>query len=49
MPKDVVAIVAIVGIVALKLSGQNGELDAAAALILGYYFAHRQRGSDPGT
>ena len=47
-PKDIVAIVAIIGIVVLKLKGINGGLDAAIALILGYYFVKRQNGIDKG-
>ena len=47
-PKDLVALVTMVGILILKFKGFDGKLDAAAALILGYYFAHRQNGSDKG-
>ena len=48
-PKDVVAIVVLVGITVLKLRGIDGQLDAVGALILGYYFAHRKNGDDRGT
>lgn len=47
-PKDVVAIVALVGIFLLKMTGHNGGLDIAGSLILGYYFGHRQSKVDPG-
>lgn len=47
-PKDVVAIVVLIGIGVLKLNGYNGTLDAVVALIVGYYFAHRQGGTDRG-
>ena len=47
-PKDVIALVVLVGIAILKLKGVDGQLDVAGALILGYYFAHRQSGSDNG-
>lgn len=47
-PKDVVAIIVIVGIIALKFKGLNGGLDTTGALILGYYFAHRKTGTDNG-
>lgn len=46
--KDIVAIVVIVGIMALRLKGVNGSLDSPIALILGYYFAHRANGVDKG-
>lgn len=47
-PKDLVAIVTLVGIGVLKFNGIDGQLDIVGALILGYYFAHRQNGSDKG-
>ena len=47
-PKDIVAITALVGVIVLKALGKNGGLDTAAALILGYYFAHRRDGTDNG-
>ncbi len=47
-PKDVIALVALVGIGILKFYGLDGKLDVAAALILGYYFAHRHDGTDTG-
>ena len=40
--KDVVAFLVIVALVIFKLTGHNGSLDAAAALIIGYYFARRE-------
>jgi len=47
-PKDLIALAVLIGIGILKLKGMNGQLDAIAALILGYYFAHRQDGKDNG-
>ncbi len=47
-PKDYIAAVVILGFVTLRAEGFNGSLDATVALILGYYFAHRQNGSDNG-
>ena len=47
-PKDLVALVVLIGIGVLKIKGMNGQLDAIAALIIGYYFAHRQDGIDKG-
>ena len=46
--KDLIAIITIVGIVILKLTGHDGALDTAAALILGYYFVKRENGHDNG-
>jgi len=47
-PKDVVALVALVGIFVLKSMNLNGGLDTAGALIIGYYFGHRANGVDKG-
>ena len=47
-PKDIIALATIVAIVTLKLNHINGYLDAAFGIILGYYFAHRHKGSDSG-
>ena len=47
-PKDIVAIITLVLIAGLKLYGIDGKLDAAAALILGYYFAKRHGKEDSG-
>jgi len=47
-PKDIIAFLALGFILTMKLKGFNGGLDTAIALILGYYFAHRQRGDDKG-
>ena len=48
MPKDYIAILAIIGYFAGKLMGVDGQLDAGYFLILGYYFAHRKQGDDNG-
>lgn len=47
-PKDIVAIITLIGIFILKCQNLDGELSTAGALILGYYFAHRKNGSDNG-
>lgn len=48
-PKDLIALIVLVGIGVLKYRGMDGQLDIAGALILGYYFAHRRDGKDNGT
>lgn len=47
-PKDIVALLTLLLIAALKFAGKDGALDAAAALILGYYFAKRSEKKDNG-
>lgn len=47
-PKDLIAAITIIGIFVLKYKGVDGQLDTVAALILGYYFAHRKNGDDNG-
>ena len=47
-PKDLIAGVVFIGLIGLKIAGKNGGSDTAMALILGYYFAHRQNGDDNG-
>lgn len=47
-PKDLIAILVLVIIAVLKLTGKDGGLDTVGALIIGYYFAHRKDGSDNG-
>ena len=47
-PKDVVAIILIIGLIVFKLTGHNGSLDLAVAVVVGYYFAHRKTGDDNG-
>ena len=47
-PKDSIAILVIVAYVILKILRVDGALDPALFLILGYYFAHRQNGTDNG-
>ncbi len=41
-PKDVVAIFVILALLIFKLTGHNGSLDVAVAIIIGYYFARRK-------
>ena len=47
-PKDVIALVIILGIGFLKFNGYNGTLDGAIGLILGYYFVKRVENKDSG-
>jgi hypothetical protein len=47
-PKDVIAVILVVGFVVVKLKTQTNELDAIVALIVGYYFGHRKSGTDTG-
>ncbi|MEK7578684.1 MAG: hypothetical protein AAB456_03140, partial [Patescibacteria group bacterium] len=47
-PKDIIAVIVLVGVGYFKMKGINGGLDTAAALILGYYFGHRISGVDNG-
>jgi len=47
-PKDIIAFAIIVGIGFLKFNGFNGQLDAVVALVVGYYFGHRDDGTDNG-
>lgn len=47
-PKDIIAICVVLLIFALILLKSNHSLDSILALILGYYFAHRQDKIDPG-
>lgn len=39
--RDFVAILTITGLILFKLTGHNGSLDVAVAIIVGYYFARR--------
>lgn len=47
-PKDVVAVFVVVGILGLIALKANHSLDSILALIVGYYFAHRNDGVDKG-
>lgn len=47
-PKDLIAALTLILITVLLLAGKDGSMSAAGALIIGYYFAHRQNGSDKG-
>lgn len=40
-PQDYIAALVILALVAFKLTGHNGSLDTAVAVIIGYYFAKR--------
>ena len=47
-PKDFIAFVVVVGLIAFKLTGHNGTFDVPVGVIVGYYFAKRETGVDPG-
>lgn len=47
-PKDIIAFIVLIGIGFLKIKGIDGSLDAAAGLILGYYFVKRVENKDIG-
>ena len=47
-PKDLVATLIIIGLIAFKMTGNDGSLDVSVAIIMGYYFAHRKNGDDKG-
>ena len=40
-PKDLIALLIIVALVIFKLTGHNGSLDLAVAIIIGFYFGTR--------
>ena len=47
-PKDIIAILMIAALVIFKLTGRDGSLDLAIAVMVGYYFAHRNDGINHG-
>ncbi len=47
-PKDIIALTIFLGIITLRIVGKDGGLDTAGALIIGYYFGHRESGIDNG-
>ena len=47
-PKDLIALVILIGVGILKYKGFDGKLDAILTLIVGYYFGHRVDGIDKG-
>ena len=47
-PKDIVALVIILGLIIFKLTGHNGTFDVPVGVIVGYYFAKRKNGVDTG-
>jgi len=47
-PKDIVALVLLIGVLILNYKGVQLMLPQALLLILGYYFAHRKNGDDLG-
>ncbi len=46
--KDMIALTIILAMVLFKMTGHNGTLDVAAAIVVGYYFGHRKDGTDTG-
>lgn len=47
-PKDAVAVIIIFAFVILEVAGLDGQLFPLVALIVGYYFGHRESGVDSG-
>ena len=47
-PKDIIATVAILILVGLKVYQNQGDIDSIVTMILGYYFAKRTQGTDTG-
>ena len=47
-PKDIIALVVILGTGFLKYKGYNGTLDGVIGLIMGYYFVKRAENKDSG-
>jgi hypothetical protein len=39
--RDYIAILTVLGLIMFKMTGHNGSLDLAVALIIGYYFGKR--------
>lgn len=39
--RDLIALVALIGLITFKMTGHNGSLDIPMALIIGYYFGRR--------
>ena len=46
--KDIIALVFLLIVLLFKFFGFESSFDATLALVLGYYFAHRHRGTDNG-
>ena len=40
-PRDIIAVIILLALFTCKLLGLNGTIDAAIALIIGYYFSKR--------
>ena len=47
-PKDIIAVLIIVGIGFMKFKGFNGSLDTLIAVVVTYYFVKRNSGIDNG-
>lgn len=47
-PKDIIATVALMVLVLLKVYQGEGNIDALVTMVIGYYFAKRQGGTDNG-
>lgn len=41
-PRDLIAMIVLLGLFTAKFLGMNGTIDASLALVLGYYFARRE-------
>lgn len=47
-PKDIIAVLVVIGYFIAKAQGINGFLDPALFFVLGYYFVKRTNGADNG-
>lgn len=47
-PKDIIAIIIIVGVVVMKFYGIDSGLNGAIGMMMGYYFVKRESGQDIG-
>jgi hypothetical protein len=46
--KDIIAVVIFLLVAVLQFAGYEGNLDAVIAVVVGYYFGHRDSGVDSG-
>ena len=47
-PKDIIAIIVVIGFFILKAMGKNGFIELIFAGLMGYYFTKRMEGKDNG-
>jgi len=47
-PKDIIAVLILVGAFFLLINGVDSPITEMVALIVGYYFGHRKSGVDDG-